>query len=324
MICGRKNVLEGQDPETKDRCFSTLDDETHLIQYIATHRAKGGDGMNFDKTFWTAASNEMDKCTTQGVPKTIDACQTKWTWASSYHIASLHSTFSVVDPVATYSGWEYSLEYGVNITAESETVWTDYMASSKAPLAAKKFKNKGWMHYEAMKKLLPLGLQVKLLLPWTQDSMSYDEANILDQEEALNSIESPPSLPLHQVPLLLPVANEKQMETLSGKYIKSQCVAVPEAFQSMSKEIHNLSNSFDCATDVMQEHLTQVALHSTSDPIPVCKQKAIIQLQKEGLEDNEIIKIIKHFQADVAITDSYLVIEKESSIQKLFLSTYLQ
>ncbi|KAG1849105.1 hypothetical protein C8R48DRAFT_778690 [Suillus tomentosus] len=109
----------------------------------------------------------------------------------------------------------------------------------------------------------------------------------------------------------------------SGKSIKSPHVAVPEAFQSMSKEIHNLSNSFNRATDVMHERATQVASHPTVDPIPVCKQKAIIQLQKDSLEDHEIVKIIKHFQADVSIADLYLVIEKES-IRKLFLSTYLK
>jgi len=45
----------------------------------------------------------------------------------------------------------------------------------------------------------------------------------------------------------------------SGKSIKSQRVAIPEAFQDMSKEIHNLTNSFDHATDVMDERTTQVA-----------------------------------------------------------------
>jgi hypothetical protein len=123
----------------------------------------------------------------------------------------------------------------------------------------------------------------------------------------------------------------------SGKSIKSQRVAVPEAFQDMSKEIHYLSSSFDRATDVMHERTTQVvslmherAAHVAScpivavvDPIPVRKQKAIIQLQKEGLADHETVEIIKHFQADVSIADSYLVIEKES-IRKLFLSTYLK
>ena len=81
----------------------------------------------------------------------------------------------------------------------------------QAPLAAKKFKNKDWVHYEAMKELLPLtkthrscafythmpsnnaalvGALSQATTSWPQDSMSYDEANILNQEKALNSIES--------------------------------------------------------------------------------------------------------------------------------------
>ncbi|KAG1801830.1 hypothetical protein EV424DRAFT_1585945 [Suillus variegatus] len=356
MVHGKKSAPECQDPETKDRCFWTLDDETHLIQYIATHRAKGGNGMNFDKTFWTSASNETSKHTTQGAPKTIDACQLKW--------VRLRSTFGVVDSIATYSGWEYSLEHGANITAESEMVWTDYMGSSKAPITARKFKNKGWPHYEAMKELLPS--------PNTRGSCAFYTRMPADNaalEEALNDIESqdvdiammpPPSTIMTEPPSLFDpmqrptftpstpgtstIASGKRkaagesgdnMRSLarppgsmksaseSGKSIKSPRVAVPEAFQSMSKEIRGLSTSFDRATDVMHEHATQVASRPTVDPIPVRKQKAIIQLQKEGLEDHEIVEIIKHFQADVAIADSYLVIEKES-VRKLFLSTYLK
>jgi hypothetical protein len=306
----------------------------------------------------------------------------------------------------TYSGWEYSLEHGTNVTAESEMVWTDYIGSLKvsavntllpmattnmiqAPLTAKKFKNKGWPHYEAMKELLPLakthgshafythmpadnavlvGAPSHATSSHLPDSMSYDEVNILDQEKALNDIESqdpditmmlPPSTimteppspfdPMQQ-PAFAPstpgtstIASSKQkaagesgdnMRSLacppgstksaseSGKS-KSPHVAVPEAFQSMSKEIHNLSTSFDHATDVMHERTTQVASRPTVDPIPVQKQKAIIQLQNEGLEGHEIIEVIKHFQADVAIADSCLVSEKKS-IQKLFLLTYLK
>ena len=90
MKCGRKNALEGQNaPETKDQCFWTSDDEMHLIQFITTHQAKGGDGMNFNKTFWASTSTEMAKHTTQGAPKTSEACQQKWTRVSPYHIASV-------------------------------------------------------------------------------------------------------------------------------------------------------------------------------------------------------------------------------------------
>ena len=130
------------------------------------------------------------------------------------------------------------------------------------------------------------------------------------------------------------------MRALSSTKSASGSQHVVRAFQDMSKEIHNLTTSFDRATHVMEErttqvvslmheHVAQVASRSSRpvvamvDPIPVRKQKAIIQLQKEGLADHETVEIIKHFQADVSIADSYLVIEKEST-RKLFLSTYLK
>jgi hypothetical protein len=91
MVHGRKSALDlGQDaPPTKDRCHWPLEDEAHLIQFLATNRAKGGDGMNFDKTVWASASIEMAKHTTQGAPKSADTCSSKWTWVSSSRIASV-------------------------------------------------------------------------------------------------------------------------------------------------------------------------------------------------------------------------------------------
>ena len=88
MVRGRKSALETQDgPETKDRCFWTLDDETHLIEFITANQAKGGDGLNFNKAFWTSACTEMAKHTTQGAVKTLEACQSKWSRVSSYLIS---------------------------------------------------------------------------------------------------------------------------------------------------------------------------------------------------------------------------------------------
>ena len=324
--------------------------------------------------------------------------------------------FSIVDKLASHSGWEYTLESGANITAESEMVWTDWisklevsatntplplaatnMIQAKAAVIAKQFKNKGWLHYDAMKQLLPSKTRGSLAfytrmppapvgaLPsqaTTSQLTNFDEADAFEQEILLENIESganttgtmlPPPTP-QRLPLFDPlqrpnftpstpgtsstIASGKRkaggdsddtMRSLarpphstksaseSGKSIKSQRVAIPEAFQDMSKEIHNLTNSFDRATDVMDERTTQVVslMHkhvaqvdsrptaAVVDPIPVRKQKAIIQLQKEGLADHETVEIIKHFQADVSIADSYLVIEKEST-RKLFLSTYLK
>jgi len=257
------------------------------------------------------------------------------------------------------------------------------MIQHKLPATAAQFKNKGWLHYEAMKGLLPSAKPRGNLAFYTRTpadnvglvgaqppaGMSYDEAHISDHEEALVNIEcsanNPPDVDITMLPpsatgfdpmqrptftpstpgtstiasgkrkagggsdsgdntrtLARPPTSTKSASE-SGKSVKSPRVAIPQAFQDMSKEIHNLTNSFDRATDVMQERATQIALRPVVDPIPVHKQRAIIQLQKEGLEDHEVVEVIKHFQADVTIADSYLVIEKEST-RKLFLSTYLK
>jgi hypothetical protein len=82
-------------------------------------------------------------------------------------------------------------------------------------------------------------------------------------------------------------------------------------------DIQELSTSFDHVSDVIQEHASH-----TVDPIPLHRKEAIIQLQKEeGLEDHQVVAVIKHFQSDVAITDSYLAIEKDS-IHRIFLADY--
>lgn len=78
--------------------------------------------------------------------------------------------------------------------------------------------------------------------------------------------------------------------------------------------------SFDRVTSAFQEHTMHRITHFV-DPIPLRKQKAIRQVQEEGLEDHEVVAIIMHFQSDVAIADSYLAIKKDS-IRKLFLSNY--
>lgn len=81
MSHGRKSACGGLEPtEPKDRCIWTEEDEVVLIEYITAHCSKGGDGLNFDKTFWTAAATEMAKHACSGANKTALACQSKWGW----------------------------------------------------------------------------------------------------------------------------------------------------------------------------------------------------------------------------------------------------
>ncbi|KAG2347654.1 hypothetical protein BDR05DRAFT_876512 [Suillus weaverae] len=107
----------GSTAQEVERCHWSSADESCLLNYVTTHKAKGGDGLNFDKTFWTQATIDVVHTTTSGAMKTAEACHQKW--------ARMRATFHVVDCVANFSGISWSSELGANITPESESVWTD-------------------------------------------------------------------------------------------------------------------------------------------------------------------------------------------------------
>jgi hypothetical protein len=82
----KKAATDSQETTTpaKDRCIWSLDDERKLVEYAVRHHTKGGDGMNFTKSFWVGAAAEMatHPCP-KGAPKTPEACQSKWTRVST-------------------------------------------------------------------------------------------------------------------------------------------------------------------------------------------------------------------------------------------------
>ncbi|KAG2059966.1 hypothetical protein BDR06DRAFT_1062817 [Suillus hirtellus] len=120
-------------------------DETLLIKYITANHPKGRDGMNFDKTFWVSIADSMANHACSGAPKTPVVCQLKWAW--------LQSLYDVVHKVANTSGLSYSLENGASITAESESMWADFVKKNPK---AKSLKDKGWKHYNSLKGLIPV------------------------------------------------------------------------------------------------------------------------------------------------------------------------
>jgi hypothetical protein len=82
----KKAATDSQETATpaKDRCIWSLDDERKLVEYAVQHHTKGGDGMNFTKSFWVGAAAEMATCPCpEGAPKTPKACQSKWTRVST-------------------------------------------------------------------------------------------------------------------------------------------------------------------------------------------------------------------------------------------------
>ncbi|KAJ8585010.1 hypothetical protein M405DRAFT_746003, partial [Rhizopogon salebrosus TDB-379] len=93
-------------------------EEAALIDYVSANHAKGGDGMHFDPTFWTAAVTEMaSHFSGKGKAPDISACKSKW--------GRLRSMYDAVDAVGNASGMSYIAEHGAGITAEGESVWAD-------------------------------------------------------------------------------------------------------------------------------------------------------------------------------------------------------
>jgi hypothetical protein len=138
MSQGRKSAHGGAElTEPRDQCVWMEADETILIEYVTINCSQGGDGMNFDHTFWVAAATEMEGHPCLGAGKTVAACQSKWGWVCTTTISALVpslmiefqlcATFNVVDKVTNASGLSYSMEHGALITPESENMWTDFV-----------------------------------------------------------------------------------------------------------------------------------------------------------------------------------------------------
>ncbi|KAG2072124.1 hypothetical protein BDR04DRAFT_1153618 [Suillus decipiens] len=89
-------------------------------------------------------------------------------------------------------------------------------------------------------------------------------------------------------------AGSTKEASVSRKTVKSSCVTVPEAFQEVGGDIHDLSSNISVAVVTLQTHATHTISHSV-EPVSVHQRNAINLLVKEGLQDNEVVHIIKCF-----------------------------
>jgi len=102
----------------------------------------------------------------------------------------------------------------------------------------------------------------------------------------------------------------------AGGSSKSQCLTMLVALEELGGKV---STSINTATTALQEVISGHLI----EPAPVCKQRAICQVQEEqDLDDHEVLTLIKVFQSDVTAADSYLNITQDG-VQKLFLADYL-
>ncbi|KAG1798390.1 uncharacterized protein BJ212DRAFT_1288859, partial [Suillus subaureus] len=125
----------------------SLADETRLVDYIVDEHSKGGNGINFMKTFWTNAALHMAAGPVpEGAPKTCDSCQSKW--------ALIQKMYKVVDKMNDALGLSYDMEKGANIDDGGETMWADYISVCNPDVRA--FKNKGWPHFQKLQGVVPV------------------------------------------------------------------------------------------------------------------------------------------------------------------------
>jgi len=99
----KKQAAGSQEPEIKDRCVWTVDDENMLVDFIEANKARAGDGVNFDRTFWIEAAAHLAESTSKGAVKTAEACSSKWSRVSRYpHVPSAYDTDTPLAPWHIY------------------------------------------------------------------------------------------------------------------------------------------------------------------------------------------------------------------------------
>ncbi|KAF8135552.1 hypothetical protein EV363DRAFT_1134686, partial [Boletus edulis] len=122
----------------------TVEEETILLEFALTNRAMMGNGHNFKGPFWNDLANQFPP-PTSGKAKTADSCREKW--------KRIQAIFKIVDKIVTNtSGFMYTLSKGADIGPASQHVWVEFLKHTKG---ASKFNNKGWVHYEKLRQLLP-------------------------------------------------------------------------------------------------------------------------------------------------------------------------
>ncbi|OJA13137.1 hypothetical protein AZE42_03644 [Rhizopogon vesiculosus] len=106
--------------------------------------------------------------------------------------------------------------------------------------------------------------------------------------------------------------------TKSGDSEKSSHLSMLLAIQQMGSNLRDLNSTFERVTNAFEVNTSNTIARSVD---PLRRQKAVLQLQNEGLEDHQILNVLNKFQSDIAIVDIYLAIEKDS-LRKLFLDQH--
>jgi hypothetical protein len=109
--------------------------------------------------------------------------------------------------------------------------------------------------------------------------------------------------------------HSSKVKSASGSS-KSQCLTLPLALEGLGEKMVGSIASMSCTLqDVITAHIME--------PVPSCKQHAMLQVQEEkDLYDYDAVVMIGLFQADITIADAYNSITRDG-IRKIFLEQHL-
>ncbi|KAG6818726.1 hypothetical protein H0H93_002478 [Arthromyces matolae] len=120
------------------------EDEKKFLELLLYRKSAAGDGGNFKEAVFQEVSDVLTPLVTKGGPKTVKACQNKW--------SAFRRIFRVITAIKGVSGWTWSNDTGASITPETESSWAAYVKIHKD---AKPFKTRGWCHFDAVSQVMP-------------------------------------------------------------------------------------------------------------------------------------------------------------------------
>ncbi|KAG1848015.1 hypothetical protein F4604DRAFT_1974037 [Suillus subluteus] len=338
----KRAATDSQEAATaaKDCCIWSLDDEKKIVEYAVLQKAKGGDGMNFTKSFWITAAAEM---ATRPCPD---------------------------DKKDVSVGLLFNPDLGANIGEESETMWADFIKHNPK---AKPLKNKGWprslVGFHASTSLAAnastptaTGSEIThttsadasadpmLSLESTLNQVKFHD---LDDIEMSSTHDIPPvTAPISPVtprgfnaaiqPFVAPSMSTPASSTAvkhkaegddngqheshpphssKGKSAagssKLQRLSMPLALEELGgKVVDSITSTTSALQDTIAGHIME--------PVPSHKQCAMLQVQEEkDLDDYDAVAMINLFQFDVTIADAYNNITCSDNYQQLIMWSFV-
>ncbi|KAG6874731.1 hypothetical protein C0992_006807 [Termitomyces sp. T32_za158] len=300
----------------------TSEDEKKFLDLLLERKASAGDGGNFKETCFQEVSDILTALVTRGGPKTVKACQNKW--------SQLRKTFRVINAIKSVSGWTWNDETGANITPELESSWTAYIKIHKD---AKPFKNHGWCHLDVMSQLMPSSIRGAHifrpsdssvgLVPFTNND-TMDNTSVSSLVSVSESWDSPPTDPSSKISSLeVDSDNESvditQVVIMTPRHSRKRTSVAPPSTAPLAKRSKLTSAS---ALDGLATSLSHFgdAIVKALAPVPSdaaitasCRTKAVLRAQalEKDLATPELLALINLLEKDSNAVDVYLALDDD-------------